>query len=931
MEWLRNFSDLGVNMKSIRKSLLSIIIALAMVITSAAFPGVKLLQEETVHVSAAGAHTHTGALGGTGEHAGWEELTVNNGVLYHGGTRCGEENEDGCYYYVLPAGSYYLGGDLTLTDYSILVKAGTVNLCLNGHELMFKANRYMKSAIQIGSYIGDQWSADAVFCLYDESGNHGGIISNGTVSRGVLEYHKIGLNGEPSFNGAFTMNGGSISGFEGVGVELYVTGAGHASSFTMNGGIICNNGSYGVEVGGDFNFTMTGGIISGNYTGPSNDQVNVLNDGRFTMNGGTVVGGIRVIGSGTMTGEFAIINLNANNGSNTSITQYVAKNTDTALAENPFTYTGYSFDNWTTAADGSGNAYAAGADIRISSNTTLYAHWTPGPDGNPYAPLIPTDSDTAQQVADKKVTFNSRQWYIINDNSSSAMAGSLTLFAVNNFIKMAFDDDNNDGDGYSNDYSASTVKTYLDNVTSPNGAFANVADAINEINLTDVNVTGAKLYLLSYNEVFNLPVEVRKNRDSEWWLRSSTSDTWYGISVSMYGDGSIVFGVEESSGVRPALQLDLSKVIFSSDTKTFSLKRSIMLSGGANATVSGATTQDVADGSSISAVTYTANTGYHFEDFADITDNGIIVTKTSDTVVTVSGIQTGDVSITVPDAVENPSTNPSTNNVPSTPDSEPTPVPNPEIREKKNPDGSLTTKTTTKNDNGSVTAEEKTEAEDGSYTLVSETKDKDGNLISHTDETKTISKKGTAVVTTKTVNANGSTLETVVKTTKKGYTETSTATSQVTKKGNTLVTMNMTDSDGYELSMGFTVKKGIVTLTSFESSEGLISIPDEVTVNGVMIPVAAILKSTFKNNTAIINATVGRNVTVIGSKAFYGAKNLKNILVYSDVVKVGKGAFKGIAKNALIKIKADKENYNRIVELIKASGIGKNVKFKRIK
>ena len=143
--------------------------------------------------------------------------------------------------------------------------------------------------------------------------------------------------------------------------------------------------------------------------------------------------------------------------------------------------------------------------------------------------------------------------------------------------------------------------------------------------------------------------------------------------------------------------------------------------------------------------------------------------------------------------------------------------------------------------------------------------------------------------------------------------------------------MNMTDSDGYELSMGFTVKKGIVTLTSFESSEGLISIPDEVTVNGVMIPVAAILKSTFKNNTAIINATVGRNVTVIGSKAFYGAKNLKNILVYGDVEKVGKGAFKGIAKNALIKIKADKENYNRIVELIKASGIGKNVKFKRIK
>lgn len=738
-----------------------------MVITSAAFPGVKLLQEETVHVSAAGAHTHTGALGGTGEHAGWEELTVNNGVLYHGVTMCGEENEDGCYFYVLPAGSYYLGGDLTLTDYSILVKAGTVNLCLNGHELMFKANRYMKSAIQIGSYIGDQWSADAVFCLYDESGNHGGIISNGTVPWGVLEYHKIGLNGEPSFNGAFTMNGGSISGFEGLGVELYETGAGHASSFTMNGGIICNNGSYGVEVGGDFNFTMNGGIISGNNTSPSNDQVNVLNDGRFTMTGGTIVGGIRVIGTGTMTGEFAIINLNANNGSNTSITQYVAKNTDTALAENPFTYTGYSFDNWTTAADGSGNAYAAGANIRISSNTTLYAHW---------APLGPATEPT---IATQPVSL------------------SLT-------------------EGYSSGNTLSVSATAA----------------------TDT------AYSLSYQ--------------------------WYSCDDTAKANPHTVTGAAVSSYTIPT-------------------------------------------GKSAGTTEY-----YYCDVTATRADNGATSTVSSDVA-----------SVVITEDTSNNNNTPIY--VPTYPDPEPTPVPNLEIREKKNPDGSLTTKTTTKNDNGSVTAEEKTEAEDGSYTLVSETKDKDGNLISHTDETKTISKKGTAEVTTKTVNANGSTLETVVKTTKKGYTETSTAASQVTKKGNTLVTMNMTDSDGYELSMGFTVKKGIVTLTSFESSEGLISIPDEVTVNGVMIPVAAILKSTFKNNTAIINATVGRNVTVIGSKAFYGAKNLKNILVYGDVEKVGKGAFKGIAKNALIKIKADKENYNRIVELIKASGIGKNVKFKRIK
>ena len=314
----------------------------------------------------------------------------------------------------------------------------------------------------------------------------------------------------------------------------------------------------------------------------------------------------------------------------------------------------------------------------------------------------------------------------------------------------------------------------------------------------------------------------------------------------------------------------------------------------------------------------------------DYTVSGNKATNIGNYTVTITGTNNCIGSVTAAWSIIEPANNTPVY-VPSTPDPEPTPVSDGDTQTYNNPDGSVTTKTTNRHDNGSVTVEEKTEFEDGSYTLVSETKDKDGNLISRTDETKTISKKGTAVVTTKTVNANGSTLEKVVKTTKKGRTETSSVATQATKKGNTIVTVSMTDSDGYELSMGFTVKKGVVTLTSFEASESLITIPDEITANGVTIPVAAILKGTFKNNTTIINVTIGRNVTVIGSKAFYGAKNLKSILVYGDLEKVGKGAFKGIAKDALIKIKADKENYNRIVELIKASGIGKNVKFKRIK
>ena len=52
----------------------------------------------------------------------------------------------------------------------------------------------------------------------------------------------------------------------------------------------------------------------------------------------------------------------------------------------------------------------------------------------------------------------------------------------------------------------------------------------------------------------------------------------------------------------------------------------------------------------MTTVMYTANTGYHFTEIANITNNGITATRTSDTVVTVSGTPTADAIITIPDA-----------------------------------------------------------------------------------------------------------------------------------------------------------------------------------------------------------------------------------------------------------------------------------------
>ena len=76
----------------------------------------------------------------------------------------------------------------------------------------------------------------------------------------------------------------------------------------------------------------------------------------------------------------------------------------------------------------------------------------------------------------------------------------------------------------------------------------------------------------------------------------------------------------------------------------------VTLTGGANATSSGGLlTQSYLPGA-MDTVTYTALTGATFPEFEKITQNGITVERTSETVVTVSGMPTANTEITVPDA-----------------------------------------------------------------------------------------------------------------------------------------------------------------------------------------------------------------------------------------------------------------------------------------
>lgn len=124
------------------------------------------------------------------------------------------------------------------------------------------------------------------------------------------------------------------------------------------------------------------------------------------------------------------------------------------------------------------------------------------------------------------------------------------------------------------------------------------------------------------------------------------------------------------------------------------------------------------------------------------------------------------------------------------------------------------------------------------------------------------------------------------------------------------------------------VKKKTVTYSKTKTTSKKAVVPDTITVNGTKLKVTAVGASAFAGNKKIKTVTLGKNITKIGTKAFYKAKNLSQITVNGNTIKsIGKNAFSGVKKNCKITVRAkDKKQYNKIVKLIKKAG-AKKVKF----
>ena len=206
--------------------------------------------------------------------------------------------------------------------------------------------------------------------------------------------------------------------------------------------------------------------------------------------------------------------------------------------------------------------------------TAEAADYNPASTYTEFATLVSGDN-TVKIDGVKYDGTNVADWYVIGYNSE---AKTVTLLSKQSFAYKQFHNDYT-----SITYADSTIKTYVEGLAGAGQLLVGIKDALTNISVTDPEVTGQVPYLLNISEANSLSIEKKTGDGKIWWLRVVHSDP--GNALVMRGDRTSpeidVFNMtlgeaqdQQPVGVRPALQLDLSKVTFDSTTKTFSVSSS---------------------------------------------------------------------------------------------------------------------------------------------------------------------------------------------------------------------------------------------------------------------------------------------------------------------------------------------------------------------
>ena len=105
-------------------------------------------------------------------------------------------------------------------------------------------------------------------------------------------------------------------------------------------------------------------------------------------------------------------------------------------------------------------------------------------------------------------------------------------------------------------------------------------------------------------------------------------------------------------------------------------------------------------------------------------------------------------------------------------------------------------------------------------------------------------------------------------------------------------------------------------LVKRNSKKAKFVIPATIKSGNYTFKVTSIANKAFKGDKKLKKVVIGKNVQVIGKRAFEKTKNLRSITIKSvSLKKVGRSAFKGIHAKARIKVPAKKmKAYKRLLK-----------------
>ena len=273
------------------------------------------------------------------------------------------------------------------------------------------------------------------------------------------------------------------------------------------------------------------------------------------------------------------IEFNSNDGTDTTESQRLSFNVETALMANTFIRDGYMFNGWNTESDGSGTPFQDEALVTqnsfasVEGTNILYAQWVEIPanavaviNGHYYETLqaainaVPTDNtetlvellkDTTENLIvaqNKNITFDLNNFTITNKNTNSVFKNSGTVRITNGTIKQTAQNES----AFDN---SSTGKLYISGgsimMTNNNGKQA----IYNNGGITEIS---GSAYLSSVGNQSN----ANNKRPAVHNLNGGTLTITGGTIVSKYfigvknDAGTLIIGVKggESNNTTPIIQ-----------------------------------------------------------------------------------------------------------------------------------------------------------------------------------------------------------------------------------------------------------------------------------------------------------------------------------------------------------------------------------------